>query len=389
MPSEYSDIRTYGEIRAIEGLLLGKSRSAFERRLYDRGRDLRDRKHYKYPLEILDAADHQNAMCIEIWDNNPAYLATKRETFRRLGESAARAVGAAQRNAETGEGLADIGDIVGAGIEGLANAAGTIVSSLTDTFVGGSLRGQGLGRDSYTEEQTGLAGATAPVMHRIYLYMPTNLSFGYGFEYEDADMSAMDILKLPKALAEGNADAARDIGKKIALTNLRVLDDLGSKVGIESGTLGKFISAQQRQVINPMSLHIFKNVKRREFSFGYTFLPKSRAEMLNCHEIVNILKYFSHPKRSEGSGRFLDYPSEFQIYFLQGDGRNNTYMPYIFKCALKDIKVSYGEETVFSTFESDEFGASPTKIKLELTFSELEILTRERFGIDIAGIPTA
>lgn len=389
MAREYSSIRTYEDIRAIEGMLLGKSRSAFERRLYDRGKDLRDKKHYKYPLEILSTPEHQNAMCIEIWDNDPTHLATKRETFKRLGESAARAVGAAQQNAQSGQGIADIGDIVGAGIQGVASAAGNFVSVLADAFVGGNLQGQGLGRDSYTEEQTGLVGATAPVMHRIYLYMPTNMNFGYGFEYEDANMSGMDILKLPKALAEGNAEVARDIGKKIAMSNLKVLDDLGSKVGIEAGTLGKFASAQQRQVINPMNLHIFKEVKRREFSFAYTFLPKSHGEMLNCHEIVNILKFFAHPKRSEGSGRFLDYPAEFQIYFLHADGKNNTYMPYIFKCALKDIKVTYGEETVFSTFESDDFGSSPTKMKLDLTFTELEILTRERFGIDVVGVPTA
>jgi len=389
MANEYSSVGTFGDIRAIEGMLLNKSRSAFERRLYERGKDVRDRKHYKYPLEILSTPDHMNAMCIEIWDNNPAYLATKRETFKRLGESAARAVGASQQNAQNGQSAADIGDIVGAGIQGAAAAAGAFVGLLSDAFVGGNLQGQGLGRDSYTEEQTGLAGGTAPVMHRIYLYMPTNMSFGYGFEYEDANMSGMDILKLPKALAQGNAEVAKDIGKKIAMTNLKVLDDLGSKVGIEAGTLGKFFSAQQRQVINPMNLHIFKEVKRREFSFAYTFLPKSRAEMLNCHEIVNILKFFAHPKRSEGEGRFLDYPAEFQIYFLQGDGKNNAYMPYIFKCALKDIKVSYGEETVFSTFESDDFGASPTKMKLDLTFSELEILTRDRFGIDVGTVPSA
>ena len=44
---------------------------------------------------------------------------------------------------------------------------------------------------------------------------------------------------------------------------------------------------------------------------------------------------------------------------------------------------------MFSTFESDTVGASPTKMRLELTFAELEILTRERFGIDVVGIPTA
>lgn len=389
MANEYSSVRTYNDIRAVEGLLLGKSKSEFEKRLYERGKDQRDRKYFKYPMEILSHPEHQNAMCIEIWDNNPTYLATKRQVFQKVGESIADKINQSLSQAQTDSKQVDIGDVVGAGVQGVTEAAGTVGSILAGLFAGGNLQGQGLGRDSYTEEQTGLAGSTAPVLHRIYLYMPPSISVGYGFEYEDANMSAMDILKLPKALAEGNADVTKDMAKKIALSNLKVMDKLGEVVGAESGSFGKFASAQQRQVVNPMSLHIFKEVKRREFSFGYTFLPKSRAEMLNCHEIINILKYFGHPKRSEGSGRFLDYPAEFQIYFIQGESRINAYMPYIFKCALKDIKVSYGEETVFSTFESDTIGASPTKMKLELTFTELEILTRERFGIDVVGIPSA
>lgn len=389
MAREYSTVRTYNDIRAVEGLLLGKSKSEFEKRLYDRGKDQRDRKYFKYPMEILNHPAHQNAMCIEIWDNNPTYLATKRQVFQKIGESIADKISQSQSQAQTDNKQVDIGDVVGAGVQGVTEAAGAITSILSDLFAGGNLQGQGLGRDSYTEEQTGLAGSTAPVMHRVYLHMPANISVGYGFEYEDTNMSAMDLLKLPKALAEGNADATKDMAKKIALSNLKVMDKLGEVVGAEAGTFAKFASAQQRQVINPMSLHIFKEVKRREFSFGYTFLPKSREEMLNCHEIINTLKYFAHPKRSEGSGRFLDYPAEFQIYFIQGESRINAYLPFIFKCALKDIKVTYGEETVFSTFESDSVGASPTKMRLELTFSELEILTRERFGIDVVGIPTA
>lgn len=389
MANPYNQPQTYDTTLAIDSLLLGKNRSDFERRLYDRGKDTRDRKFYRYPQEILSHPEHQNAMCIEIWDNNPTHLATKRQTFQKFGEDIASAIGAAQNQAQTDNKVADLADIVGAGVQGAASAGGQIVSILTDSFIGGNLQGLGLGRDSYTEEQTGLGGATAPVMQRIYLYMPTGVLFQYGFEYEDTNMSALDLLKLPKALAQGNADVAKDMGKKIALSNLKVLDKLSETVGAESGAFAKLASAQQRQVVNPMSLHIFKEVKRRSFSFGYTFLPKSRSEMLNCHEIINTLKYFSHPKRSEGSGRFLDYPAEFQIYFLQGDGKNNTYMPYIFKCALTEIKVTYGEETTFSTFESDGFGASPTKIKLDLSFSEMEILTRERFGIDVAGIPTA
>ena len=167
MANEYSSVRTYNDIRAVEGLLLGKSKSEFEKRLYDRGKDQRDRKYFKYPMEILNHPEHQNAMCIEIWDNNPTYLATKRQVFQRIGDSIADKISQSQAQAQTDNKQVDIGDVVGAGVQGMTEAAGTITSILSDLFAGGNLQGQGFGRDSYTEEQTGLAGSTAPVMHRI------------------------------------------------------------------------------------------------------------------------------------------------------------------------------------------------------------------------------
>ena len=137
-----------------------------------------------------------------------------------------------------------------------------------------------------------------------------------------------------------------------------------------------------------MSLHLFKEVNRRSFSFAYTFLPRSREEMETCHEIVGLLKFFAHPKRSEGSGRFLDYPAEFGISFLTGDGKENAYMPKILKCSLESVKVKYGEETSFSTFRTDQYGAAPTKMTMELSFSELEILTRDRLSWKLSGTPS-
>jgi hypothetical protein len=95
---------------------------------------------------------------------------------------------------------------------------------------------------------------------------------------------------------------------------------------------------------------------------------------------MHTLKYYSHPKRSEGSGRFLDYPAEFQISFVMPNGKLNEYLPIIHKCVLTHIKVKYGEDTVFSTIDVENGGAPPTRIEMELTFSELEILTRERFA---------
>ncbi len=368
----------------------------FEKKLYGES-ERKSKGVYKYPLDLLTDPSHQSVMKISIFDNDPQYLSTKREVtskaFRRLAQKAQDAL-TAGRNAEKAKPVDErqdasslVGGVVAAG-SAILGGAGVIADTLIQAVSSGDLQGKGEGRDSYTEEQTGLKGGTKEVAETIYLYMPTGIEVGYGMVYEDASMAGLDALKLVKGIAKGDAAAAADIGKKIGMANLKVLDSVGELVGAEAGTFGKFLSAQQRQVVNPMSLHLFKEVNRRSFSFAYTFLPRSREEMETCHEIVGLLKFFAHPKRSEGSGRFLDYPAEFGISFLTGDGKENAYMPKILKCSLESVKVKYGEETSFSTFRTDQYGASPTKMTMELSFSELEILTRDRFSWKLSGTPS-
>lgn len=243
--------------------------------------------------------------------------------------------------------------------------------------------------DSFVEEVTGFKNNTKDVGTRIYLYLPNNIEAEYGFEYEDTNMSALDIARLAKVVSEsGDQQLASVVGRKLAMSNLKGIEGLAKQIpvlgsSLEDASLSKFVEAQSRQIVNPMAMHLFKEVKRREFTFAYTFLPKNVEEMLNCYRIIHQFKYYAHPATS-GHGRFLDYPAEFHIKFYQKSSENKDiisgYLPYIFKCALKGIKVTYGEDSVMSTFMPDIAGAPPTKIALELQFSELEILTRDRFG---------
>jgi hypothetical protein len=414
------------ERMALEKLLIQKNRGEFERNLYRRGTDDFTKKHYKYPLELGTDADdaHKFAMCIEIYDTNPELLKTKRQPFDfdlfsfLSGEEAAMvrnakaaAEGKAFRdthvlNPETGvyEKVKDYvvnidakkagigGNISGKALKVAGDSFGTYFTTAKELVAGGVVTPDMSGpisekRNSFVEEATGVGGGTSLVEQRIYLYIPNNVEAGYGFEYETKNMAALDILKLGKALLEeGGEEAAASIGRKLAMTNMKILDDLASSLplGLEGGTIGKFLEATTRQIANPMQLHLFKEVKRRQFSFAYNFLPKSREELLNCYAIINTLKYYAHPATS-GAGRFLDYPAEFNIKFLYGT-EINKYMPFILKCALTNIKVKYGEDSVMSTFMPDAMGVAPTKIHLELTFDELEVLTRDRF--DISSIDT-
>jgi hypothetical protein len=69
-------------------------------------------------------------------------------------------------------------------------------------------------------------------------------------------------------------------------------------------------------------------------------------------------------------------PSEFQITYMYLENRN-SYIPKISRCVLKSMELQHGDESVFSTFVGDEFGASPIYTKMTLGFAETEIMTKQ------------
>jgi hypothetical protein len=74
--------------------------------------------------------------------------------------------------------------------------------------------------------------------------------------------------------------------------------------------------------------------------------------------------------------KYMITPSEFQIMYYYRD-KVNTYLPKISRCVLQDMSVDYAPEGVFHTFKSDVHGAMPVISKLNLTFSETEIMTKQ------------
>ncbi len=73
---------------------------------------------------------------------------------------------------------------------------------------------------------------------------------------------------------------------------------------------------------------------------------------------------------------FLLAPSEFQITYMYKDGPN-MYIPKISRCALTDMSVDYSPEGVFTTFKGDNKGAAPVLTTMNLSFTEMEIMTKE------------
>jgi len=126
--------------------------------------------------------------------------------------------------------------------------------------------------------------------------------------------------------------------------------------------------------VNPRAEFVFKSVPFRSFSYPFEFAPKNEKEKEDVQKIISILKFHMHPEKF-GAG-FLLAPSEFQITYMYKDGPN-MYIPRISRCALTDMSVDYSPEGVFTTFKGDDKGAHPVLTKMDLSFTEMEIMTKE------------
>jgi len=126
--------------------------------------------------------------------------------------------------------------------------------------------------------------------------------------------------------------------------------------------------------VNPKAEFVFKSVPFRSFSYPFEFAPKNEKEKEDVQKIISILKFHMHPEKF-GPG-FLLAPSEFQITYMYKDGPN-MYIPRISRCALTDMSVDYSPEGVFTTFKGDDKGAHPVLTKMDLSFTEMEIMTKE------------
>lgn len=324
-----------------------------------------------YPIDLGNSAEDQFMIRFDIRETGGASLNNTRSVqnfavdLTKLGASEDGVLGA----------LKQVGGFAAAAISPavdalLAGSGGTKGSGLSETSKFGK------GRDSFVEESLGIGNLTNHVAS-LYMYLPGNIAIGYKFEYEDADLSGMDILKGLRSLTEtsgAGAAAQAAIARKIGMSALSAADSVTELIGGKD-TLINSIKSSSRQVENPFVVHMFKGVGRRTFKFTFSMIPRSEKEAVAIDNITTMFRKYAHPKRAEG-GRFLDFPAEFSISFLHKQNESIR-MPKIRKCALAGINLNYGENT-FTTTKADANGmVTPTKIVMELEFEELEILTQQ------------
>lgn len=230
--------------------------------------------------------------------------------------------------------------------------------------------------DVVRKQSSGLAAGNDThtiISDSIILYVPNaETKFSYKVNYENVDTGLAGLLA-------GVFDGEKVLSKAGAALGTFSEAVLKGALEIVLPGFGGIVDKKRGYATNPQTELVFKGVPFRNFNFPFEFAPRNEKEKDNVHKIIQLFKFHMQPELSNSTG-FLIAPSEFQITYMYRD-RANMYIPKISRCALTDFNVDYSPEGVFTAYKADERGAPPTLIKVDMAFTEMEIMTKRTIGL--------
>ena len=229
---------------------------------------------------------------------------------------------------------------------------------------------------------------TKRITDSVAIYLPPNVQDSTSAQYQGAAtgivgaaaagaFGTLEALgkKDYEAAASGLVDAAQAIVGEAAI---KATTELVDAVSGSEGTRG-LINKAFGQADNPYMEVLFQQMNLRTFTYNFTFSPKNKEETEDVQKIIQLFRFHMAPELKGAANRFLTLPSEFDIHYMYqdkaGQASENDYYNKIATCVCTGCEVNYTPDGVKS-FE----GGAPTKITMNLSFQETELLTKERIN---------
>ena len=225
----------------------------------------------------------------------------------------------------------------------------------------------------------------------ITLYMPDTLTAQYNADYTKIDLRTDMGSTLRKiqtiesiadtALKKPGAGLKEILGNEVR--NPAVLErifNVSKRVGATQGFSDVLLQGQG-YTVNPQMQMLYQGLGFRTFSLSFIFTPTSKGETALVDDIISTLKQAAAPSlndatQSSTKNMFLIPPDIFNISFCWR-GVENKYLPKYGDCVLENIDVNYAP----NGWAAHDENGSPVQTTLNLTFKEIEIVTRERLLI--------
>ena len=237
----------------------------------------------------------------------------------------------------------------------------------------------------------------------IALYMPPSVKVQYTTLYTEQDIGAFaqgaaDVYNMLSSGQSLGQAAAAGGGTLVAGLTAAAIKKAGNMV---SGARAMAQIASGLAISNKIELQ-FEGVKRRDFSYTFTFIPKSEQEAQIVEEIVfafkknmmpkyvdkmNVGRAFNMKLDAKFNGKIMQVPNIFDIEYHH-KGKRNPFLNRVSSSYLTSVDVEYGSDR-YKTYEPTSTndrkgyegggdGPPPQKTTISLQFREIEMMSQER-----------
>jgi len=229
---------------------------------------------------------------------------------------------------------------------------------------------------------------TTRIKDSIALYLPANVADTTSATYEDSPtgmlgVAAADIIRFGGATGikdfESMGNIAGKAASEIAQEAFKRLG--GALVEGLTGAEGAIPLANKifGRADNPFVEVFFNSMNVRTFTYNFNFAPRNEEETQEIQQIIQLFRFHMAPELQGTNSRYLTLPSEFDIHYMykanDGQGYENDYYNRIGTCVLENVSTNYTPNGVKSFADG-----APTAIKMDLTFRETEVLTKEKIN---------
>jgi len=254
---------------------------------------------------------------------------------------------------------------------GVAAIAGLTIPGAAGLAVGAVVAENALKKQAST-----FSGQKKRLKTAIALHNPNTMSTTYSMNYEEENL---DVFALGLSAVGGSAalgKAFTQSGTMQIMETVKSALNNATPAALSAGLSLPGTGGIQRLTglaPNPRKEQLFKNVNFRTFTFDYQFYPRTPAEAREVEQIIYEFKYHMHPEFKDANNFLYVYPSEFDIFYYNGD-QENMHVNRHTSCVLTDMTVNYAPNGQFTSFPD----GTPTQINITLTFKELALLTKDK-----------
>jgi hypothetical protein len=250
--------------------------------------------------------------------------------------------------------------------------------------------------------------ASESTKDRVFMYVPTQLSFSDNISYED---NSQNFLRNTYEAAAGNVTAVAQGIKQGFLSvasdkiGRAVEDRTGINLDLYNGLRGQF-----GVVSNPKNESMFSGMNRKTFTMNFTFAPTSKREAVMMQNIIQSFRFHSVPQLAPSTLNYLA-PHEVEIKFYrttllgddtvkdtfgrdgssefkdvttlengeEGDSENtitlieNTELPKLGRCFVTAIDTNYSPNPKSAFFVD----GTPVQVNMNVSFTQAIMINKQ------------